>query len=131
MTVSSAVAKKRPKHLELWKIRLPVPGIVSILHRISGALLFLVAIPVLLTVLDRSLASQESFEDLRFQFSSPFARLVVLGLAWAFAHHFLAGLRYLLLDLHVGIELQATRRNSMLVLVASGVLTFLVAVALW
>jgi len=129
--MSSAALKKRPKHLELSKIRLPVPGIVSILHRASGAVMFLMLIPLLLTVLDRSLASQESFEDLRFQFSSVLVKLVVIGLSWAFIHHFLAGIRYLLLDLHIGIDLPTTRFWSKVVLVAGGILTLLVAVAIW
>ncbi len=131
MANPSISSKKRPKHLELWKIRLPVPGIVSILHRVSGAVMFLVLIPVLLAALDGSLASQESFEDLRFQLSGPLVKLVVLGLSWAFAHHALAGVRYLLLDLHIGIDLATTRLWSKAVLVVSGLLTLLVAVALW
>ena len=131
MSNPSVSVKKRPKHLELWKIRLPVPGIVSILHRVSGAAMFLVLIPLLLALLDNSLASQESFEDLRFQLASPLVKLVVLGLAWSFLHHFFAGIRYLLLDLHIGIDLPTTRLWSKVVLVVSGVLTLLVAVALW
>ncbi len=131
MSNPSVSVKKRPKHLELWKIRLPVPGIVSILHRVSGAVMFLVLIPLLLTLLDNSLASQESFEDLRFQLGSPLVKLVVLGLAWSFLHHFFAGIRYLLLDLHIGIDLPTTRLWSKAVLVVSGILTLLVAVALW
>ena len=131
MAIPSITVKKRPKHLALWKIRLPVPGIVSILHRVSGAGMFLVLIPVLLATLEGSLASQESFEDLRFQFNSPLVKLVLLGLAWSFLHHFFAGIRYLFLDLHMGIDLPSTRFWSKAVLVVSGVLTLLVAVALW
>lgn len=131
MTTPSAAVKKRPKHLDLSKIRLPVPGVVSILHRISGAVMFLLLIPLLLSSLDASLASQESFEDLRFALGNPLLKLVVLGLSWAFLHHFFAGIRYLLLDLHIGIDLPSTRFWSKAVLVVSGVLTLLVAVALW
>ena len=131
MSPPSATLKKRPKHLDLIKIRLPVPGIVSILHRVSGAGMFLVLIPVLLSGLDASLASQESFEDLRFALSSPFSKLLIVGLSWAFVHHFLAGIRYLLLDLHLGIDLPTTRFWSKVVLVLSGILTLLVAVAIW
>lgn len=131
MPSPSATLKKRPKHLEVWKIRLPLPGIVSILHRISGVVMFLVLIPVLLAVLEGSLASQESFEDLRFQFGSPLVKLVLIGLTWSFMHHFCAGIRYLLMDLHFGMELATTRLWSKAVLVVSGVLTLLVAVAIW
>jgi succinate dehydrogenase / fumarate reductase cytochrome b subunit len=131
MSPSSVALKKRPKHLEVWKIRLPVPGIVSILHRVSGVIMFLILIPVMLAILEGSLASQESFEDLRFQLGNPLAKLVVLGLAWSFLHHFFAGIRYLMLDLHLGIDLPGTRFWSKVVLVVSGLLTLLVAVAIW
>lgn len=131
MSPPSAAVKKRPKHLDIASIRLPVPGIVSILHRVSGTVLFLVAIPVLLSSLDASLGSQESFEDLRFAFGNPLLKLVVIGLSWAFFHHFLAGIRYLLLDLHIGIDLPTTRLWSKVVLVAGIILALLVAVAIW
>jgi succinate dehydrogenase / fumarate reductase cytochrome b subunit len=131
MAYPSVAIKKRPKHLELWKIRLPIPGVVSILHRITGFGMFLALIPILLVILDRSLASQESFEDLRFQLSGPLPKLIVLAFSWAFLHHFFAGIRYLLLDLHWGIDLPSTRFWSKAVLVAGAVSTLLVAVALW
>jgi succinate dehydrogenase / fumarate reductase cytochrome b subunit len=131
MAINPAALKKRPKHLELWKIRLPVPGVVSILHRITGFGMFLVLIPLLLAALDRSLASQESFEDLRFQLTGPLPKLIVLAFSWAFLHHFFAGIRYLLLDLHWGIDLPSTRFWSKAVLVAGGVATLLVAVVIW
>jgi succinate dehydrogenase / fumarate reductase cytochrome b subunit len=131
MTTPSAAIKKRPKHLDLSKIRLPVPGLVSILHRVSGAGMFLLLIPLLLSALDASLASPESFEELRFTLTNPLLKLLVIGLSWAFLHHFIAGIRYLLLDLHIGIDLPTTRFWSKVVLVVSGVLTLLVAVAIW
>jgi succinate dehydrogenase / fumarate reductase cytochrome b subunit len=131
MAYPPVATKKRPKHLELWKIRLPIPGVVSILHRVTGFGMFLVLIPVLLAILDRSLASQESFEDLRFQLSGPLPKLMVLAFSWAFMHHFFAGIRYLLLDLHLGIDLPSTRFWSKAVLVAGGMATLLVAVAIW
>ena len=131
MSTPVAAVKKRPKYLDLPRIRLPVPGIVSILHRVSGALMVLVLVPVLLSSLDKSLASQESFEDLRFALGNPLLKLLVIGLSWAFLHHLLAGIRYLLLDLHLGIDLPTTRFWSKAVLVVSGVLTLLVAVSIW
>lgn len=131
MPTPSAAIKKRPKHLDIAKIRLPVPGIVSILHRVSGAAMFLVLIPVLLSSLDASLASQESFEDLRFAMGNPLLKVLVIGLSWAFLHHFFAGIRYLLLDLHIGIDLATTRLWSKVVLVVSAILTLFVAVAIW
>lgn len=123
--------KERPKHLDLPKIRLPIPGVVSILHRVTGAAMFLFLIPIILWLLDRSLASQESFEDLRFQLDNPLLKLVLLGFMWAFLHHFFAGIRYLLLDLHLGIELKATRFWSKAVIAAGLVSTVIVGVLVW
>ncbi|MGL4603893.1 MAG: succinate dehydrogenase, cytochrome b556 subunit, partial [Iodobacter sp.] len=62
--------KTRPKHLEIGKIRLPLPGIISILHRVSGALMF-VAIPFMLYALEGSLASAERFDAFRSCISHP------------------------------------------------------------
>jgi succinate dehydrogenase / fumarate reductase cytochrome b subunit len=124
-------ARARPVYLDLPRIRLPVPGIVSILHRISGALLFLVGIPLLLAGVAMSLASPESFAQLRGNFAHPLAKLVLLGLAWSYIHHFCAGVRFLLLDVHSGIELAAARRSSVVVLVVSLALTAVVGARLW
>jgi succinate dehydrogenase / fumarate reductase cytochrome b subunit len=125
------VAKPRPVYLDLPKIRLPLPGIVSILHRVSGALLFLVGIPLLLAGTAASLASPESYAAMKATLGHPVAKLALLGFAWAYLHHFCAGIRYLLLDLHRGIELAPARRSSVIVLVVSLVLTLIVGVRLW
>lgn len=124
-----AVRKKRPKNLDLMTIRLPLPGILSIIHRVSGAGLFLV-LPVLLWLLQGSLASPESFADVRAILAHPLAKLVVLGLIWFYLHHFCAGIRYLLLDLHVGVDLDAARRSSKIVFAVSVTLTVIVAARL-
>ena len=129
--IERPVVKPRPVYLNLVRIRLPLPGIVSILHRISGAVLFLFAIPVLLAGVGMSLASAESFAALKSLVAHPLARLLLLGFAWAYLHHFCAGIRYLLLDLHRGIELAPTRQSSVVVLVVSLALTLIVGVRLW
>lgn len=123
--------KKRPKHLDLTKIRLPLPGIVSILHRISGAVLFLIGIPFLLWVLSCSLASQAGFDGWREIFGKPLVKLILIGFLWAYLHHFCAGIRYLALDLHKGISLPAARATSKLVLIVSIVLTVILGGWLW
>jgi succinate dehydrogenase cytochrome b subunit len=122
--------KIRPKHLDLPKIRLPLPGFVSILHRISGALMF-VSLPFLLYLLQLSLGSPESFASLQQAFGHPLMKLVMLGLLWALLHHLCAGIRFLALDLHVGIALAQARASSAVVLVASLVLTVILGVRLW
>lgn len=130
-TAERKAAKPRPVYLNLVAIRLPLPGIVSILHRISGALLFLVGIPALLAFVGASLASPESFASVKACFANPLTKLAVLALAWAGLHHFCAGLRYLLLDVHAGIDLPAARRSSAVVLVVSLALTLFVGWRLW
>jgi succinate dehydrogenase / fumarate reductase, cytochrome b subunit len=124
-------AKPRPVYLNLLQIRLPLPGIVSILHRISGAVLFVVGIPLLLYGVERSLASPESFAALKASMAHPLVKLVLIGLVWAYLHHFCAGIRYLLIDVHVGDDLRPARQSSIAVLIVSLALTLIVAVRLW
>jgi succinate dehydrogenase / fumarate reductase cytochrome b subunit len=122
--------KKRPKYLDVARIRLPLPGIVSILHRVSGAGLFLF-LPFLLWLLDLSLESTASFEQFKAVIANPLAKLLLLGLLWAFLHHFCAGIRFVLLDLHKGLELPCARRSAQIVVIVSLVLTVLIGVTLW
>ena len=130
-TADRPVGKPRPVYLDLVRIRLPVPGIVSILHRLSGAALFLIGIPLLLWAVQTSLASPGAFAQLKDTLSHPLAKLVALGLAWAYLHHFFAGIRYLLIDLHIGDDLAPARKSSVVVLVVSLALTLIVGVRLW
>ena len=130
-TLDRPAAKPRPVYLNLVAIRLPLPGIVSFLHRVSGAALFLFGIPLALLALQASLASAETFAALKGAFANPLAKLVAIGLGWAYLHHFCAGIRFLLLDAHIGDELPAARRSSTIVLVVSLALTLIVAVRLW
>jgi len=125
------MVKQRPVYLNLVRIRLPLPGIVSILHRVSGAALFFVGIPLLLAGVAGSLASPEAYADLKASFANPLAKLVLIGLLWAYLHHFCAGIRYLLLDLLKGIELAAARRSSAIVMVTSLALTLIIGARLW
>ncbi len=122
--------KKRPKYLDLMKIRLPLPGFVSILHRASGLLLYLF-IPLLLVALQCSLRSEQGYDSLAGFFASPLAKLLLLGLSWAFFHHFCAGIRFLFLDIDRGVSLQAARASSKAVLAASLLLTLVAGVLIW
>lgn len=114
--------KKRPKNLDLTTIRLPLPGKVSILHRVSGAGLFLM-LPVLLCLFSASLTSPETFDTFKAAFASLPVKVILAGLIWAYVHHFCAGIRFLLLDLHVGIEKEAARKSAAVVLAVSIPLT--------
>ena len=122
--------KHRPKHLALHLIKLPLPGFVSILHRISGLLLF-IALPLLLLMLQYSLRSIETYTQLLAVLAHPLVKLMLLGLLWAFLHHFCAGLRYLAIDLDYGVELAQARASSKMVLAVSLVLTVLLGARLW
>ena len=123
-------AKTRPKYLNLYEIKLPLPGFVSILHRISGAGLFL-CLPLLIYLLQLSLASPESFAALKALVGNPLVKLVLFGLMWAYLHHFCMGIRILLLDVHVGVEKSQARASAVAVMVVSLTLTALLGVALW
>jgi succinate dehydrogenase / fumarate reductase cytochrome b subunit len=118
----ASLKKKRPLWYDLNLLNLPLPGLVSILHRISGAALFLFLL-WLLYLLDASLDSPERFEAIRQTMSQPLAKLVLLGLLWAFLHHLCEGIRYLFLDVHKGVDLAAARMTSGAVLAVSLVLT--------
>ena len=130
-TLERSAAKARPVYLNLVRIRLPLPGIVSILHRVSGAVLFVAGIPLLLAGVATSLASPEAYAQLKAALAHPFARLVTIGLVWACVHHFCAGIRYLLLDLDRGIDLVSARRSSVVVIAASLALTLILGIRLW
>ena len=124
--------KKRPVFLGLQVLvrHLPVPGIVSILHRASGVILFIM-IPVLLMLLNGSLSSGEDFESYKAVADNPLVKLILIGVLWAFLHHLCAGIRFLLLDAHQGLELQTCRKTAKLVLIISLSLTLVLGVALW
>jgi len=117
----------RPVFLNLLRIRLPVTGWVSILHRLSGALLFL-AFPLGVWALSVSLSGEAGFRLMAGCAAHPLARLVLVVLLWAFAQHFLAGLRHLALDVHWGVGLRRARQSSVAVLLASGLFALL---AVW
>ena len=114
--------KKRPKNLDLTTIQLPLPGKVSILHRVSGAGLFLF-LPVILWLFSASLTSADTFATFKSVFASLPAKFIMAGLIWAFVHHFCAGIRFLLLDMHIGIEKEEARKSAAVVLAVSIPLT--------
>jgi len=116
---------------QILQYRLPLAGLVSILHRISGALMFLVGIPFILYLFQQSLTSEISYESYRGLVSHWFAKLVLLALIWAYLHHLCAGIRYLVLDVHVGLEKEQARTSAAVVLGVSLALTFVVALKLF
>ena len=115
---------------ELWNYRLPLAGIISILHRISGALMFLM-LPFALYLLDQSLLSEGTFDYFRGITSHWFVKLILLALSWAYLQHFCAGIRHLVMDNHIGIDKNSARQTSIAVLAVSLPLTALVALKLF
>ncbi|TJZ67751.1 succinate dehydrogenase, cytochrome b556 subunit [Chitiniphilus eburneus] len=124
------MSKTRPKHLALWNISFPLPAIVSGLHRISGALLSL-AIPFVLYALAGTLSSAERFEAFRACIAHPVIKLALLVVLWAFLHHACAGIRFLLMDIHKGVDLPTARLTARIVLAVSLVLTAVIGVVAW
>lgn len=117
------MTKPRPKFLALHEIKLPLPGFASILHRISGAGLFLM-LPLLIWLLQLSLGStQESAATFAAVTGNWLVKLILLGLLWAFLHHFCMGIRILLIDIHIGVEKAQARSSAVAVMVVSLALT--------
>lgn len=129
--MEAKLQNKRPKHLNLFKIRQPLPAVVSILHRISGALLFFPGIPLVLYSLQMLLQSPQSFETLQDCLRDPVIKVMLLFSVWFFMHHLCAGIRHLALDLHIGVTLPQARMGSMLVVAAGILLTALIGTMLW
>jgi len=117
----TTTTKQRPVHLNLFKIRLPIGGIMSIIHRVTGVLMFL-AVPALIYLLDISLISEQGFNRAVELLHSPLGTLLLFGLMWGLMHHLLAGIRYLLIDIDLGVEKAQARQTALAVTVAGPVL---------
>lgn len=125
-----SVIRQRPKNLNLLTIRFPLPAIVSILHRISGVVLFLM-IPFLLWGLKLSLASAQDFDDVRQFMAYPLCKLIIWLLLSAFIYHFIAGIRHLLMDVGIGETLKGGRFSAKLTLLISAICILLLGRWLW
>ena len=124
------MVRKRPKNLNLLTIRLPVPALVSIMHRVSGALLFL-SLPLWLFLFWLTVSSGQSYQLAQVFLHSLLVKLLLVLLAWAFFHHACAGIRHLALDAHLGLRLRYARASSMMVLLLTGILLISFTVAIW
>jgi succinate dehydrogenase / fumarate reductase cytochrome b subunit len=120
----------RPKNLNLLTIKLPINALVSILHRATGCLLFLI-LPLILLLVQLSLSSAEHYNMVVEVLHSPLIKLMLLGLAWAFFHHFFAGLRHLAMDVHWMTTLMKARYTSKVVMVLGAFATLVLAIKLW
>jgi succinate dehydrogenase / fumarate reductase cytochrome b subunit len=109
--VLPVVDKKRPVNLDIGTIRLPITSYVSILHRVSGVIMFF-AVGIFLWMLESSLASEQSFADLGQMLSNPICQFVIWGSLAALAYHAVAGIRHLIMDFGVGEDDFSSGRNS-------------------
>ena len=133
--MTNHAAKSRPEfrniHVsQLLNYKLPPPGLVSIMHRISGAALFLL-LPFILWLFDLSLTSEISYARLVQVGSNALVKLVLVGLAWAYLHHLIAGVRYLMLDLHIGLDKPVARTSALAVFWISLPLTLIAALKIF
>ncbi len=134
--MSDTPSKPRPQYrnidvAQITKYHLPAAGKVSILHRISGALLFLSLPIILIPLFAASVASPESFASLGSGAGGFILKLILLVLLWGFMHHLCAGIRYLVLDLHIGIDKVSAQKSAAVVLGVSLALTVVFAVKMF
>lgn len=118
--------ENRPKFLNLLKIRLPITGIASINHRLSGLILFL-SIPISLYFFQLSLASEAAYTEMLAYFSSPIFKILLILLTWSFVHHLFAGFRFLLIDQNLGISLSVARKTAWFVVFAAVIVTLIIS----
>ena len=134
--MSDSAAKPRPQFRnisvpQILSYRLPLAGKLSILHRVSGALLFLCLPLVIVPLFAASVTSPESFAQVAQYAANPLVKLVLLVLIWGYLHHFCAGIRYLVHDLHIGIDKASSRKSAAAVFAVSLVLTLVFALKLF
>jgi succinate dehydrogenase / fumarate reductase cytochrome b subunit len=122
-------ARKRPVFLDVSRIHLPVMAVLSLGHRISGVVMVLL-IPLLVWLFGRSLASEDGYAEVLALLRSGTARVVLVLLAWVFAHHLLSGIRFLLIDLGIGVDLRHGRASAWAVLGGGVLIMFGAALAL-
>ena len=124
------VKRRRPLWFNLSPLNLPVPGLLSIFHRVSGIVLFLGLIGFLY-LLDLSLASESGYAKAAQYLNNPIWKLLAIASIWALLHHMCAGIRHLFLDIDVGVSLHAARRSAFAVFIVSLVMAASIAVRLW
>ena len=126
-----AQPKPRPKYYEFNLAHMWPPAVLSIFHRISGALLFFPILPLVLWMLQGALGSDEGYARWRGLAAHPVAKLAWIGAAWFFAHHFFAGLRYLVLDMHFWASKPAARASALAVFALGALAALAVAGLVW
>ena len=136
----SEMTRTRPGTMRLVdavKYRLPLAGVVSILHRVSGVVMF-VLLPFIIWLFDVSVTSEISYERFTAAFGAGigfvpgwFMKLVALALIWAYLHHFIAGVRHLWMDATHSVSKQQGHNSAVVTLAASILLTLLLGAKLF
>jgi len=124
------VKDKRPVNLDIGTIHLPLAALTSITHRISGVILF-AGIAILLWLLQRSLETEASFNEVRAFFESPLLKFVVWGTLSALCYHMVAGVKHLLLDAGIGETREGGPLGARIVIAVSAVLIILMGAWIW
>ena len=125
-----AVNKNRPVNLDFKTIKLPLPALVSIMHRASGVVVFF-SIPILLGILSCSLESESSFNELKDTLDGFFVTMVVWGAVGALLYHIVAGVKHLFMDFGIGETLEGGLKGARITIVVSAVLIIFMGVWLW
>jgi succinate dehydrogenase / fumarate reductase cytochrome b subunit len=124
------VNRKRPVNLDLTQFHFPLPAITSIIHRVSGVILF-VAMAFLLCWLDASLESEASFKDLLSMLDGFFPKLIMWGILAALLYHLVAGIKHLFMDAGIGETLEGGVKGAKIVIAVSIVLILVAGVWVW
>lgn len=122
--------QKRPVNLDLATLKFPAMAIASILHRISGVILFLL-LPFVLYFVDKSLANEAAFAEVKMTLAHPLWKLLIWGFGAALIYHLLAGFRHLMMDVGYGEHVKSGRRSAIMVITASILLTLLLGIWIW
>ena len=130
MYEKKAVKSQRPVNLDLRTIKLPITAITSILHRISGIIIF-IGLVFMLYALSVSLGSEEGFADMKATLTSPLAKLIAWGILSALLYHLVAGVRHLIMDAGIGETLEGGKLGSKILIAISVVLIVLAGVWIW
>jgi len=141
--LTSSAKAKRPEFrninalTDLPTYRLPPAGWVSILHRISGAIMFIL-LPFIIWLFDTSVTSEYSFAKFTAAFNVGigfvpgwFIKLVVLVIMWAYLHHFIAGVRHLWMDINHAVSKEFGRSSAIVTLSLGSLLTLVLGLKLF
>ncbi|MED5523864.1 succinate dehydrogenase cytochrome b556 subunit [Gallaecimonas pentaromativorans] len=124
------VKKQRPVNLELQTIRFPITAIASILHRVSGVIMFF-AVAILMWMLAKSLSSEAGFAAVQSMMSGFFAKFIVWGILTALAYHLVGGIRHLIMDMGYWEELPSGKASASAAFIITVILSVLAGVWLW